>query len=67
MDPREKNLGIGLAMLVPEARIDYVGPAPRAVISGGEEHEQRVALWFKLGDLLTARVTPRDGGIPAYR
>ena len=50
----------------PEARIDYVGPAPRAVISGGEEYEQRVAFWFKLGNLLTARVNP-NGGNPAYR
>ena len=37
MDPREKNVGTGFAMLVPEARIDYVGPAPQARKTGAED------------------------------
>ena len=37
MDPREKNAGTGLAMLVPEARIDYVGPAPQTRETGAED------------------------------
>ena len=37
MDPREKNVGIGLAMLVPEARIDSVGPAPQEGPTGAKD------------------------------
>ena len=37
MDPREKNVGTGFAMLVLEARIDSVGPAPQIGKTGAED------------------------------
>ena len=52
MDPREKNVGIGLAMLVPEARIDSVGPAPQEGPTGAEDGfrlTDKAGLSFSIG------------------
>ena len=37
MDPREKNVETGFVVLVPEARIDSVGPAPQEGPTGAED------------------------------